>query len=221
MTEQISPESQDAAYRRAVARITGAQEGSVPCANPKEISPSRPSAAASPLTQIFRTQYRQLLRWCRMRVRNEADAEDIVQGAFLAARRAYPDKGIEELGPLLTTLVRNRMLDFLKSAERRRQMESVEIGEVADQIACGRSFSPEQQVMDAERLALAEALIAAMPPRRREALLLHRIEGLTYVEIAGRLSVSRQTVINDIAGAVAELAAGLARAERRRTPPGG
>jgi len=177
-------------------------------------------AESAPLSQAFRTQYRQLLRFCRMRVRNEADAEDIVQGAFLAARKAYPDKGIEELGPLMTTLVRNRMLDFLKSGHRRQQMASVEIGQVADQLACGQSVTPEQQVMDAERLALAEALIAEMPARRREALLLHRIEGLTHGEIAERLSVSRQTVINEIAGAVAQLAEGLARAERRRTPPG-
>lgn len=185
-----------------------------------EMSADTTVPLVSPLTQIFRTQYRQLLRFCRMRVRNEADAEDIVQGAFLAARKTYPDKGTEELGPLLTTLVRNRTLDFLKSGERKRQMASVEIGEVADRIACGRTVTPEQQVMDAERLALAEALIAGMPPRRREALRLHRIEGLTHGEIAERLSVSRQSVIMDIAGAVAELAEGLARAERRRTPPG-
>lgn len=60
---------------------------------------------------------------------------------------SYPDKGIEELGPLMTTLVRNRMLDFLKSGHRRQQMASVEIGQMADQLACGRSVTPEQQVI--------------------------------------------------------------------------
>lgn len=174
----------------------------------------------SSLAFMFRAQYAQLFRFCRMRVRNDADAEDIVQGAFLAARRAYPEKGVDELAPLLMTLVRNRMLDFLKSGDHKRQLASVEIGEVAEQIACGRSPTPEQQVMDRESLALADALIAGMPERRREALLLHRVEGLTHTQIALRLSVSRQTVIMDIAEAVAELAEGLARAERRRTSPG-
>lgn len=174
-----------------------------------------------PLTQIFRTQYRQLLRFCRMRVRNAADAEDIVQSAFLSARQAYPDKGIEELRPLLLTLVRNKTINFLKSADHKRQLASVEFEEASDRLACGRTPTPEQQVMDAERLALAETLIAAMPERRRQALLLHRIEGLTHAEIGERLSISRQTVIMDIAEAVAELAEGLARAERRRTPSGG
>lgn len=178
------------------------------------------NSSVHPLTQIFRTQYRQLVRFCRIRVRNTDDAEDIVQGAFLAARRAYPEKGIDELRPLLFTLVRNGTLNFLKSGHRQQQVASVEIGEVAGRIACTKTPTPEQQVMDAERLALAETLIAGMPERRRQALLLHRIEGLTHAEIGERLSISRQTVIMDIAEAVAELAEGLAHAERRRTPSG-
>lgn len=58
----------------------------------------------------------------------------------------------------------------------------------------------------AERLALVEALMEAMPARRREAQFLHRFEGLTHAEIATRLSITRQTVMIDIAEAVAELA---------------
>ncbi len=179
------------------------------------------SECATPLSKLFSDRYQYLVRFCGMRVRNRADAEDIVQGAFLAARRAYPDKGVDELAPLLMTLVRNRMLDFLKSGDRKRQMATVEIGDVADQLPCGRSPTPEQQVMDQEQLALVDEMMAAMPDRRRRALLMHRIEGLTHTQIALRLSVSRQTVIIDIAEAVAELAEGLARAERRRTSTGG
>ncbi|MBK8200587.1 MAG: sigma-70 region 4 domain-containing protein [Acidobacteria bacterium] len=41
--------------------------------------------------------------------------------------------------------------------------------------------------MDRQRLALADDLIAAMPERRRTALLLHRVEGLTHTQIALRL----------------------------------
>lgn len=42
------------------------------------------------------------------------------------------------------------------------------------------------------------------------------MEGLTHTEIATRLSVTRQTVITDIADVVAELAEGLGRADGRR-----
>jgi RNA polymerase sigma-70 factor (ECF subfamily) len=70
-------------------------------------------------------------------------------------------------------------------------------------------------VMDAQRLAIAEQTIAAMKPRKRNALRLHRYEGLTYDEIARRLSVSATTVKTDIAEAVAEIAESLSGAAKR------
>jgi RNA polymerase sigma-70 factor (ECF subfamily) len=180
----------------------------------------RDLAAVSALAGLFRSQYGQLLRFCRMRVRNRADAEDIVQGAFLAARRAYPGKGEDELRPLLFTLVRNRAINHLKSVSRQRRTFGT-LEEAGDRLACARSATPERQVMDAQQLGIVEAVIAAMPERRREALRLHRFDGLTYDEIAARLSVSATTAKTDVAQAVAEIAEGLARAGEARQEPAG
>ncbi|ABI76296.1 RNA polymerase sigma-70 factor, ECF family [Hyphomonas neptunium ATCC 15444] len=170
------------------------------------------SSAVSPLTYIFRTQYRQLLRFCRIRVRNDADAEDIVQGAFLAARRAYPDKGTDELRPLLFTLVRNTALSHLRAPWSKRH-QGEDIGAIGEQLACPASPNPEKQLMDAERLAIAEAVVSGMSARRQAALRLHRYEGLSYEEIARRLSISSTAVKKHVARAVAEIAARLAEAE--------
>lgn len=180
--------------------------------------PARDSGASS-LTQLFRFQYDQLVRFCDIRVGNRAVAEDLVQDAFLATRRAYPDKGVDELRPLLFTTLRNLTVNYLKSGDFRRQCASTEIGDVGDRLACHRSATPERQVMDSQLLELAEQVIAAMPPRKREALRLHRFEDLTYDEIAAHLSVSRSTVKKDIADAVAQIAERLARIERRDLDP--
>lgn len=173
-----------------------------------------------PLTQLFRTQYRQLLRFCRVRVCNEADAEDIVQSAFLSARRAYPDKGIEELRPLLFTLVRNLSVNHLK-LHWNKLRHGEDISEAGAALACPQSPTPEKQLMDSQDIGILEAALAGMSPRRREALRLHRFDGLTYDEIAKRLSVSATTVKSDVAEAVAEIAGSLARAGRRTAGPAG
>lgn len=175
---------------------------------------------SSALSDLFRSQYDHLLRFCRLRIRNRADAEDIVQGAFLAARRAYSGKGVDELKPLLFTLVRNRAINHLKSVSRQRRIFG-DVEQVGEGQACGRSATPERQVMDAQLLKIAEAVIAEMPERQREALRLHRFEGLTYDEIAARLSVSATTAKNDVARAVAEIAEGLARAGQSKPDPAG
>ena len=67
---------------------------------------------------------------------------------------------------------------------------------------------------DAQSLAQVEVALKAMPARRRDALRLHRFEGLSYKQIAARLQVSPSTVKTDIAMAVAEIAETLARMAR-------
>tara|TARA_R110000851_G_scaffold109483_5_gene231816 strand:- start:258 stop:530 length:273 start_codon:yes stop_codon:yes gene_type:complete len=79
-------------------------------------------------------------------------------------------------------------------------------------LACPRSLTPETQLGDAQLLAIVQAGLAALDPRKREALLLSRLECLTHKEIADRLSVSPRTVRSDITDAMAVIAKSLARA---------
>lgn len=64
-------------------------------------------------------------------------------------------------------------------------------------------------------LATIEAVISNMEPVRREVLLLHHFERLSYAAIGQRLSLSRAEVKTHIAEAVAELAGALAGLEDR------
>ena len=179
-----------------------------------------PLRSPDPLNHIFRHQYDQLVRFCRARISNPSDAEDLVQDAFVSVRRAYADKPAEDLRALLFTTVRNLSVNYLKSGRIRHARQSEEIGALGDRLACQRTPTPEQMVMDRERLAIAEQTIAAMSPRKRDALRLHRYEGLTYDEIARRLSVSPTTVKTDIAEAIAEIAENLSGTAKRSPAKG-
>lgn len=175
----------------------------------------RPLHGAAALNELFRLQYEQFVRFCRARIGNHCDAEDLVQDAFLSVRRSYPDKPVDELRALLFTTLRNLTLNHMKSGRIRQQKRSEEIGEMADALACQRTSTPEQKVMDAQLLIIAERTIEGLKPRKRAALRLHRYEGLTYDEIARRLSVSPTTVKTDIAEAIAKIAETLSDAARR------
>lgn len=180
-------------------------------------APIRPRAPETPnpaLTDLYRTYRAELVRFARIRIRHAADAEDLVQDAFLAAARAYPDRPAAELKPLLFTMVRNLSINYLKSGDTQRRRKSDEIGAAEDRVACPRTPNPETQMSDAQSLAQVEVALKAMPARRRDALRLHRFEGLSYKQIAARLQVSPSTVKTDIAMAVAEIAETLARMAR-------
>ena len=172
---------------------------------------TRTFSTPSPLTQIYHLHHPELLRFSRSRIGNAEDAEDLVQEAFISATRAYSDKPVEELRPLLFTILRNLTRDYLKSGYARSRRMDAEITEIGDRLACHRTVSPEQKVMDAQLLAIAQAAIDALKPRQREALELHRLEGLTHDQVARRLAVSPRTVRNDIAEALAAIAKALSR----------
>ena len=192
------------------------EPGNAPAARRPLVGESFALRGSAALNEIFRLQYEQLLRFRRIRIGNHPDAEDLVQEAFLSVRRAYPDKGIDELRPLLFTTLRNITLDYLKSGYAKQRRSSAEIGGLDDVLACSRSATPETQVMDAQLLAIAETAIAALGDRQREALRLSRFERLTHSEIAQRLSVSPRTVRSDIRDALTAISKSLALADVRR-----
>jgi RNA polymerase sigma factor (sigma-70 family) len=170
---------------------------------------------AEVFVELYRAQFDQLVRLSRIRTGDAPEAEDLVQDAFVAVRRAYPDKSPDELRPLLFTTLRNLTLNYLKSGNTKRRQASLELLGRDDRLGCPRTATPETQLMDAQLLAIAEQTIAAMTARRRKVLKLHRFEHLTYEEIAERLSVSRSTVKKDLADAIAEVAEALARKSGR------
>lgn len=179
-------------------------------------APARPQARApsAALTELYRTHRAELVRFARIRIRHASDAEDLVQDAFLAAARAYPDREAKELKPLLFTMVRNLSINYLKSGHTRRAKVSEPVEDQASRLACEATPSPEALMATRQQLALIEAALAGLPERRREALRMHRIERLSHKQIAARLGVSPSTVKSDIVIAVAEMTETLARAER-------
>lgn len=158
------------------------------------------------LSQVFASDYKALVRYCKFRIRSESEAEDIVQEAFVAIHRVYGAKPAEEVRRLLFTAVRNLSINWQKSGETRRRRNSVEIDSQVDRIASELVTTPEQHLIGVQSLRCAERTLKSLPSRMRSAVYFHRFEGLTYQEIAERLCVSPTTVKSDIAEAVAAVA---------------
>ena len=166
------------------------------------------------LSQLYYRDRDQLLRFCRVRISNASDAEDLVQEAFLSVGRAYPDKDGDELRALLFTTLRNLTLDYLKSGRVKARKVTSEISDKGDTLAWTRTVTPEKAMMDRQTLQQVSEILETITPRQKQALLLSRLEHLTHDEIAGRLGVSPRTVRNDITDALAAITKGLARKER-------
>ena len=122
--------------------------------------------------------------------RSRADAEDLVQGAFVKlAGMGAPLLGIRSPGAYLHTMVRMAFLD----GERHRAVAADEPLGILERGRTDAASSPGDSALEAPgRLAL-EAALARLPAAQREAVVLHAVEGLTFREVARVIGVSTWT----------------------------
>lgn len=128
------------------------------------------------------------------------EVADLVQDAFLKAVEAGGKAEVEKPVHLLFRIARNAVIDRLRSKSRTAALFRSEEADAADPAA-----NPERILIASERLKRAMACIEHMPPKRREVFLLHRLEGLSYAEIARRAGISIKTVEKHMACAMAQL----------------
>jgi RNA polymerase sigma-70 factor (ECF subfamily) len=148
------------------------------------------------------TRYQaQALAHARVLLGNRADAEDAVQEALMAAYRALErfDRS-RRFYPWLYVILRNRCLK--RRARERREAEA-------------RSRLPELRRADGQEVPDSlPAALARLRPNDREILVLRHFEGLTYAELAERLSIPRGTVMSRLHHARRRLADALEEIER-------
>jgi RNA polymerase sigma factor (sigma-70 family) len=142
------------------------------------------------LTRSFLEARDDLLRFLRRRGRR-ATAEDIVQNVWLKLRERGDCDTWQEPRAMLFATAANLRID----AHRRETVAQKAISQdVALAATTGQSLDPEAQADATGRLEKLSAALAKLPPQCRDAFLLHRLEKLTYAQIATRLGISTKTV---------------------------
>jgi RNA polymerase sigma-70 factor (ECF subfamily) len=141
-----------------------------------------------------------LARWL---TRNDQDAEDVVQEAFVRALRFIDAFHGTEGRAWLLAIVRNTCFSWM---EKNRPAQMQPFDEDSMQPDSQPFPGPESA---SERAADSRALhtaIAALPPRLRETLVLRELEELSYKEIARIAEVPIGTVMSRLSRARALLA---------------
>lgn len=151
---------------------------------------------------------RALVAYLRRKGQAVEDAEDVVQEAFVRFHRAGHELAAPDARPLLFVIARNLQHDHWKSAGReagRRAGVDIHALDAGPRAPASETPPADVRLIDRQNLAAAAALIRALPPRTRDAFLLHRFESLTYRQIADRLGVSVSMVEKYIAEALRQL----------------
>lgn len=139
--------------------------------------------------RLVREHSRLVFRIAYSVVRNHADAEDIVQDVFLRVAK-HGAKDIGDGKAWLARIAWRVSVDRYRSARKQSQEEFDERIHPPFVHVSGT----EHEAISREMLALLDRLIAALPRKEREALLLTSVEELSSTEAARVLGTSETSV---------------------------
>jgi RNA polymerase sigma-70 factor, ECF subfamily len=150
-----------------------------------------------------------LARWL---MRNEHDAEDVVQEAYLRAFRFFDGfQGGDGRGWLLA-IVRNSCRTLLRQSGGRESA-----AEFDEQMHSARApgSDPEERMLRQTGIDSVRHCIDGLPAEYREVIVLRELEEMSYKEIAEAASVPLGTVMSRLARARARLQDCLSLHSRR------
>jgi RNA polymerase sigma-70 factor, ECF subfamily len=172
----------------------GALERSIPGAMAIDLLQTRASsmsgdAGALEVESLVREHARLVFRIAFSVVRNYADAEDIVQEVFLRVAR-HGAKGVDDPKAWLSRIAWRASVDRFRAIARNTQEEFDE------RVHAPLRHRPgiESEVISRQTLAMLDRLIARLPRKEREALLLTSIDELSGAEAARILGTTETSV---------------------------
>jgi RNA polymerase sigma factor (sigma-70 family) len=126
-----------------------------------------------------------------------ADAEDVVQDAFLHAFRGIGRFSNGNARAWVLTIVRHTAYDWLRRNRPADLVVVEDLEAVADAQRSERDLeTPETALIAKADTALLDAAVAALPAPLRETLVLRELQGLAYREIAAVTGVPIGTVMS-------------------------
>jgi RNA polymerase sigma-70 factor (ECF subfamily) len=167
-------------------------------------------------SDLMRKYNRRLFRVARSILRDDAEAEDALQDAYLQAYRALPGfRGESALGTWLTRIVMNAAL--VRHRKAGRLAEVIALGadlamddEHSAEAPLDSAEQPEHAALRAQARRLIEAKIDELPEAFRTVFVLRALEELNVEETAAMLGIPEATVRSRYFRARAQLRAALA-----------
>lgn len=153
-------------------------------------------AGETALYEIIMRRYNQrLYRVARSIVRDDAEAEDVMQDAYV---RAYQHLNqFARLSPFSTWLTRIAVHESLARVRRRSRVEQLDLNEDSGSPSTHvvePSPNPEQSTSNAELGHLLEDAVLSLPDQFRTVLMLRDIEELSTAETAEALGLTEENV---------------------------
>ena len=156
----------------------------------------------SPFEQVVLPHLNAAYNLARWLTRDEHDAEDVVQDAFMRALRFFDGFRGDDARAWLLAIVRNTSYDFL------RRHRSHEVTEPFDEELHSGTYegqTPETLLLRRTDQVMVRRALEMLPLAWREVIILREFEGLSYKQIADVAGIKIGTVMSRLARARGQL----------------
>ena len=140
------------------------------------------------------------------------DPDDVAQQAFQKLIERGNIETISNLRAFVWRTARNIVLSTKRSATTRARYD-YEVEQIYFPLK-GDESTPERIILVREQLDTINEALRKMPEKRRRAIVLHRIEGLSVAEVGRRLGMSRQNAAKQLSKGMADLSVALLNEEK-------
>lgn len=155
---------------------------------------------------LFHSYWEPLFIYVMKVLKNEDDAEDVLQDVFTKIWEQRAQLGhIQSIRAYLFTMVRNGALRFIASNQQRHRF----LDQLADFFGEMERKTSDDQLELRELRALIDGQVQLLPKRMREVFLLSRRDDLSHREIAEQLAISEKTVKKQVNYALKSIRAKL------------
>lgn len=158
---------------------------------------SAPGVPAQAIETFYGDHHGWLRGWLRKRLGNAFDAADLAHDTYVRIIASGTTPGPDQSRRYLTQVANGLLIDLY----RRRAIETRYLEAVA-LLPPAQVPSEEARALVVEALVEIDTILHALPAKVRTALLLCKLDGMRYSEIAKRLKVSESSVEKYIATAL-------------------
>ena len=153
------------------------------------------------VSQVVRDMGQGLMRFIRVRVSNDAEAEDVLQDVWQQLVTTLNAGAIEQVGAWLYTVARNRIIDRY----RKPRMASLEAMAADTEGETGFDFAdfflrddntPRTEHLRSQFWEKLHAALAELPEDQRQVFVWHELEALSFQDIAELTGDNVNTLIS-------------------------
>ena len=163
--------------------------------------PLSPSVQDSEIAAVVRRERGRLLSFISKRVRDAAEAEDVLQEALYELVASYRlMQPVEQVGAWLMRVARNRIIDGFRKRRPQLLTDVAPEGEEADsaleRLLPAVHDGPDAALVRELLLEELERALLELPAEQREVFIAHELEGASFKELAARHGVPINTLLS-------------------------